>query len=141
MALRRQTLLVMAALVGAGSLAVTAHAATSDVEPSAIVLDQAISNNAVAIEYVHLPANGYAAIYGSNDSGLPTGDPIGSATLTAGDHRKVQVDLNAQPKAGENLWVSLYRDADGKPSFDPGAGDEPLWAKDKQSASTAFLVR
>lgn len=141
MALRRQTLLGMAALVGAGSLTVTVHAATPDVEPSALVLDQAISNDAVAVEYVYLPSNGYVAVYRSNDSGLPTGKPIGSTPLSAGDHRKIEVELTDQPKSGERLWISLYRDADGKPTFDPGAGDEPLWPKGKQSASTAFIVR
>ncbi len=141
MALRRKTLLGTAAVIGVASLTVTAHAATSDVEPSALVFDQAISNNAVAVEYVHLPSNGYVAVYRSDESGLPTGKPIGSTNLDAGDHRKIQVELTDQPKAGEQLWVSLYRDADGKPTFDPGAGDEPLWAKGKQSASTAFIVR
>lgn len=129
----------LAALLGTGALFGGAQAATTDA--SALVLDQAAANKTVSIDYVYLPQDGYVAIYRSDETGIPSGPPIGSANLAAGDHRAVEVPLSAQLQSGERLWVSLYHDADGTPTFEPGTGDQPIWSKDQQPSESGFVVR
>lgn len=137
----RKTVLGLATLLGAGALAMSVQAATAGTNPSALVFDQQAKNKSIAIEYVYLPEKGYAAVYRSGEEGKPSGAPIGNVSLDAGDHRKINVTLNEQPKSGETLWISLYKDADGKPTFDPGEGDEAIWSKGQLPSSSAFVVR
>jgi len=133
--------LTVASVVAAAALLVSAYAAISATGPSALVLDQRAKNQSISIDYVYLPENGYVAIYNSDEQGRPSGTAIGHANLNAGDHRGVEVRLSEQPKSGEKLWISLYKDGDGTPSFDPGQGDMAFWPQDQLPAESAFIVR
>ena len=120
-------------------LAGAAIAATPPAEPSVMVFDQKVQNSQVTIDYANLPAKGYIAIYGSNEKGDRSGEPIGSASVAPGDHRHVKITLNRAAKPGERLWASLYTDGDGAPDFKPGKGDSPVWSM--LPAENAFTVR
>ena len=89
--------------------------------------------------YANIPAKGYIAVVGSDAKGMATGQPLGTQMVEAGDHRNVKIKLTEQPKAGDKLWVSLYLDTDGKPTFDAKA-DKPVWA-DQPPFMNAFTVR
>jgi len=133
--------LVFANAVGVGTLAMNAHIAKPGSDRSALICDQQPNSQSIIIDYVYLKENGYVVVYQSDAHGKPTGIPIGNVSLEAGDHRDINVALNEQPKSGEKLWVSLYKNADGKPSFDPGEVNIALWSKDQQPAESAFMVR
>lgn len=128
--------IAIALALGAAS---AAHAATPSSEPSVLVFDQKIQNGQVMIDYANLPAKGYVAIYGSDEKGQRSGQPIGSVAVAPGDHRSVKVTLSKTPKQGERLWASLYTDADNTTEFTPGKGDTSVWSK--LPAENAFTVR
>jgi hypothetical protein len=129
--------LVFAATVGVGSLAMSAHIATPSSDRSALICDQKPNSRSITVDYVYLKKNGYVVVYHSDAHGKPTGFPIGNVSLKAGGHQYINVTLNEQPKSSEKLWVSLYKDANGKPTFDPGKGDDALYAISGQSTDRA----
>lgn len=133
--------LAVAAVVAAAAMLMSAYAAISATDPSALVLDQRAKNQSISIDYIYLPENGYVAIYNSDEQGRPSGPAIGHANLNAGDHRGVEVKLSEQLKSGERLWVSLYKDVDGRPKFDPGQGDVAFWPEGQLPEESAFIVR
>lgn len=121
----------LALLVGA--YPATVHAATgSDFTAPASVLafDQKPKGNSIVVDYAQMPAPGYVAVYRTDASGKPTGEPIGYTRVERGDHRQLQVELKSAPQRGEQLAVTLYKDTDNTPDFAPGAGDKPVWTKD-----------
>jgi hypothetical protein len=136
------SLLGLTMLFGAGAT-LPAYANTSDafVAPPSIVAFDQKSGGEINIDYVYLPSNGYVAVYNSDTSGNPTGKPIGHAPMTKGDHRNVKVVLDETANSGGRLWISLYKDADKQPSFDPGSGDTPVWSKDELPAQNMIVVR
>lgn len=122
----------LAILVGAVA-AVPAYATVSErfnAPPSVLAFDQKLKGDAITVDYVQLPEKGYVAVYRIDENGKPSGAPIGHTRMERGDHRQVQIKLSEVPKAGEQLWVTLYKDTDDKPTFEPGAGDKPVWSKD-----------
>lgn len=131
----------LALLVGTGGLAASSFAAIDKPDPSVVVFDQTLKSNSVMVDYAYLPQNGYVAVYSSGDDGKPAGTPIGHVNLEAGDHRQIKVTLNEPPKAGDRLWVSLYKDGDGKPTLDLKAGDAAIWEREQMPPPNAFLVR
>lgn len=136
---------LIAALAGATGMAGAAWAATapapSQTPASVMVFDQAPASNKIGVKYVYLPEDGYAAVYHSDDSGRPTGNAIGYAKLPAGDHRDIKIELKEGPKSGEKLWVTLYRDADNAPDFDPGKGDVAYWSAEAKPWENNFEIR
>lgn len=136
------SLLGLTMLFGAGAT-LPAYANTPDAfvaEPSIVAFDQK-SGREITIDYVYLPADGYVAVYDSDANGNPTGKAIGHVPMTKGDHRNVRVGLAGTAKPGDRLWISLYKDADKQPSFDPGSGDTPVWSKDELPAQNMIVVR
>ena len=136
--------LVVAMLFGAAAVPLPTHAATSETAtPPASVLafDQKLSGSDIVIEYAHLPDAGYVAVYGTDKSGAPTGEPLGYTKLNAGDHRQLKIALSKAPTTGDRLWVSIYQDADNDPSFKPGSGDKPVWSKSELPAENMIVVR
>lgn len=136
-----KTPIAVVTLFFASTMAISARAETADIDPSALVRDQQARDQSITIDYLYLPQNGYAAVYQSDDQGVSSGAPIGQTSLNAGDHRGINIDLSEQPKSGQKLWISLYRDADGRPTFDPGKGDVAVWSKGQLPTENAFVVR
>jgi hypothetical protein len=137
------SLLGLTMLFGIGAATLPSHANAPDAfvaPPSVLAFDQK-SAGEITIDYVNLPSSGYVAVYKSDASGNPTERPIGHAAMAKGDHRNIKVPLEAAPNAGDRLWISLYKDADQKPTFDPGSGDTPVWAKYELPAQNIIVVR
>lgn len=83
------------ALLMLPAAATVAYANTTDhalVDPTVTIFNQKPQGNSVAVSYAHLPKAGYVAIYGSDANGKPTGDPLGSVALKAGDHRDFKIE-------------------------------------------------
>lgn len=135
----RTAVATIATLIGLGAAGAAIAATGPAGEPSVLVFDQKIQNGQVTVDYANLPAKGYVAIYGSDEKGQRSGQPIGSVAVAPGDHRNVKVTLSEMPKAGQRLWASLYTDADNTQQFTPGKGDAPVWSK--LPAENAFTVR
>lgn len=132
----------VAGATGFASMALAAPAPSSSATPASImVFDQAASGNAISVKYLYLPEDGYAAVYRSGDSGRPVGSPLGFAKLSKGDHRDIKLELKDGPKSGEKLWVTLYRDADNAPEFDPGNGDVAYWSAENKPWEHQFKIR
>jgi hypothetical protein len=130
---------IAAGLLAAAAVPTVAFAATGT-PASVVVFDQTIGGaKTVDVAYAYLPAKGYVTVFASDEAGNPVRKAIGSAEATAGDHRNLKVTLTEQPKQGQRLWVSLYRDADGKQGFDP-AGDAAVW-DGKLPSENAFIAR
>lgn len=130
--LRKSFIAALVGVTGSVGAAVATTEIPTQTPPSALAFDQKLSGNSIGMSYVYLPEDGYAAIYRSDKNGRPTGAAIGVSALTAGAHRDVKVELKETPKAGERLWVSLYKDSDKKPGFDTGKGDQAFWTKDNK---------
>lgn len=107
--------------------------------PSVLVWNQKIEGGNVLVKYAHLPKNGYIVIYGADAAGKPSGDPIGSIALNAGDHRDIKVPLQSTPAAGTKLLTALHEDVDGDSKFDK-AKDVALWSMDKLPSDGQFVV-
>jgi len=136
--------LLVAMLFGAAAAPLPTHAATSEaaVPPASVLaFDQKPVGGIIVIEYAQLPANGYVAVYGTDKSGKPVGEPLGYSKVDAGDHRQLKIDLSKAPAAGDRLWVSLYKDTDNDPAFKPGSGDEPVWSKSELPVESMIVVR
>ena len=141
----KQSVLVVAMLFGASAAALPVHAATSTevpaTPPSVLAFDQPLKENSITLDYVQLPAQGYVAVYKVGEDGKPAGEAIGYTNLESGDHRNLKVKLTKAPISGDQLWISLYKDKDQKPSFDPGSGDKPLWQKTELPPESMITVR
>lgn len=113
-----------------GSLAVAANAATQGAatEPSVMVLDQKASGSELLVEHAYMPEKGYAVVYGADKDGNPIREPLGHIELGQGAHTKFKIKLNKEPAPGTKLWVSLYKDKDGKAGFDKQA-DAAIWGE------------
>jgi hypothetical protein len=111
-----------------GSLAIAANAATqaAATDPSVLVLDQKASGGELLVEHAHMPEKGYAVVYGVDKDGNPVREPLGHTELSPGIHTKFKIKLNKEPAPGTTLWVSLYKDKDGKAGFDKQA-DAAIW--------------
>ncbi len=133
--------LVFANVEGVGSLAMSAYAATPGNDLTALICCQQPNSHCITIDYVYLHEYGYVTVYQSDAQGKPTGIPIGYVSLKAGNHRYINVTLNKQPKSGQKLWVSLYKDVHAKLAFYSGWEDDALWFKDQQPPERAFMVR
>jgi hypothetical protein len=133
----------LATMTGVATIAGFSTAAFAAAElatpASVVVFDQQIKSKAVDITYAFLPAKGYVTVYGSDATGNPVRTALGTAELSAGDHRNVKVNLTEEAKPGQRMWISLYRDRDGKPGFD-AKGDQPIWP-DKLPSENAFMAR
>ena len=112
---------------------------TSLTEPSVLVFNQKADGKSVLIHYTLMPKAGYVAIYGSGADGKPTGDPIGSVHLPAGDHRDVKVDLKAEVPAKTQLWAAMYEDKDGDAKLDK-TKDQAFWAGSKLPWENKFQI-
>lgn len=137
------SLLGLTMLFGVGAATLPSYANAPDVfvaPPSVLAFDQKPAGD-ITIDYVNLPANGYVAVYKSDANGIPTGQLLGHAPIAKGDHRNIKVPIEAAPKAGDRLWISLYEDSDQQPSFDPGSGDKPIWSRDRLPAQNMIVVR
>ncbi len=109
--------------------------------PSVFAFDQGLSDDKVVVQYAYLPVNGYVAIYAAEDNGKAKGEPLGFAKIYAGAHSMLKVNLKKKPEAGQTLWLALYKDTDGDPSFKPGDGDKAVWAKAELPAENRFVVK
>lgn len=111
-----------------GSLAIAANAATQGAatEPSVMVLDQKASGGELLVEHAYMPEKGYAVVYGADKDGNPIREPLGHTELGQGPHTKFKIKLSREPEPGTKLWVSLYKDKDGKAGFDKQA-DAAIW--------------
>ncbi|MEQ8823074.1 MAG: hypothetical protein RIC14_01730 [Filomicrobium sp.] len=139
-------ILAVAMLFGAAAAPLPTHAATGDATqavfpPSVLAFDQKATDGKVKIDYAHMPKAGYVAIYAADKNGKPTGKPLGYSKIKAGDHRQLTISLNEQPKSGDALWISLYKDADNDPSFNPGEGDKAVWSKSEMPAESKIMVK
>lgn len=117
----------LASLAAFAVAPMAAQAAVANAPPSILVFNQKAAGNAVSVDYVNLPADGYVVIYASDEKGQRTGDPLGALPLKAGSHMDVKVELSKAPAKGAGLWASLYKDKDGKEGFDR-TGDKAVWA-------------
>jgi len=94
-----------------------------------------VDSPTVTVPRAALETDGYLALH-ADDEGQP-GEVVGHATLEAGDHRNVTVDLDEEYFAERNgtfrLHAVLYED-DGDGAFDPDSdpqvrvADEPVTA-------------
>lgn len=109
--------------------------------PSVFAFDQGLRDDKVVVQYAYLPVNGYVAVYGAEQAGKATGEPLGFAKIDAGAHSMLKVDLKKKPEAGQTLWLALYKDTDGDPSFKPGDGDKSVWSKAELPAENRFVVK
>jgi hypothetical protein len=126
--------------VASVATAATQPAAGSTTEPSVMVFDQAAKDGKVNISYAYLPKNGYVVVYGTSADGKVSGEPLGSASLKAGDHRDVAVKLSSQPAPGTKLWATIYEDRDGKQG--PARGtDMAIWESSALPRENAFTIR
>lgn len=131
---------VITTIMGAAALSSPASATANPTIPaSVIVFDQPVKNQSVDVTYSYLPSKGYVVVYGSDATGKPVRQPIGTAEVAAGDHRNVKVPLTQQPTAGQKLWVSISADTDAKAGFDAKA-DKSVWP-DALPSHNAFVVR
>jgi hypothetical protein len=141
----KQSVMTIAMLFGASAAPLAVHAATSTeapaTPPSVLAFDQTLKDNSVMLDYVRLPHQGYVAIYKVGKDGKPAGEVIGYTSLEPGYHRQLKVKLKKAPASGEQLWIALYKDKDNNPSFDPGAGDKPLWQRTQLPPESMITVR
>jgi hypothetical protein len=112
---------------------------TSLTEPSVLVFNQKADGKSVMIHYTLMPKAGYVAIYGSGADGKPTGDPLGSIHLPAGDHRDIKVDLKSEVPAKTQLWAAMYEDKDGDTKLDKSK-DQAFWAGQKLPWENKFQI-
>jgi hypothetical protein len=91
--------------------------ATAQVPPSIIAFDQKPKGDAIAISYVHLPHNGYVAVF-ADENGKRSDKVLGFTALEKGSHNNVSVKLGAGVAPGSALWATLYKDVDGDKSLD-----------------------
>ncbi len=104
---------------------------------SVIVFNQKPEGNAVKLTYVYMPRDGYAAIIGANPEGRPAGEPLGTARLSAGDHRDVKVSFQSEPQKGKSYWIALYEESGGDKKF----GDsKPIWQMSQLPLANAFKI-
>ena len=138
--LARTIVLATVATVSGAAVATAATTAKTG-EPSVTVFDQAATGNAIKIHYANLPAKGYVAVYAADANGQPNrSSPLGITELNAGDHRDIKVTLKDAPKAGQRMWVGLYKDTDNKPGFDAKA-DAPIWGTGSLPLENGFVIR
>ena len=136
--------LFVAMLFGAAAAPLATHAATNDADPlppSILAFDQKAADKSIVVDYAQLPSAGYVAVYKTDKSGKPTGEPLGYTKIEAGDHRQIKVPLAEKPSSGDRLWVALYKDSDKDPTFSPSKGDTPIWSKTELPPEGMIVVR
>lgn len=111
----------------------TAEAAT--VPASILVFDQKLDAKSVKLSYVHVPEKSLAIVYAD---GAEKKKPLGTLAVAPGDHRDLKIALANEPEKGSKLWVSLYRDKDGK--AEPKA-DNAYWPDASLPAEGGFIVQ
>lgn len=89
--------------------------------PSVLAMNQKLKGSDVSITYANMPKDGYLVIHPSLDNGKPSEKVLGSAQLTAGDHREIKVQLNDHVAAGTKLWAELQPTNDAKGAMKPYA--------------------
>jgi hypothetical protein len=137
------------ALLMIPALAATASATTSMpgaagsqtqlTEPSVLIFNQQAEGQSVLIRYVLMPKSGYVAIYGSDASSKPTGDPLGYVHLKSGDHREIKVELKSAVPSNTQLWAAMYEDKDGDAKLDKSK-DQAFWAGSKLPWENKFQI-
>ena len=127
-------------LPAAATVAIAGSYDHAQVEPTITAFDQKAQGNVVSVSYAHLPKTGYLAIYGSDAEGKPTGDPLGSIALKAGDHRDFKVELKSAPPANTKLWAALYEDKDGDKKLDKSK-DVAFWPGAKLPYENRFQIQ
>lgn len=103
------------------ALALKEKAATaggSTTPASILVFDQKLASGQIDISYAYLPQKGYIAVYALDADGKAAGEALATMPMAAGDHRNVKVELKQAPKAGAQLWATLYQDVDDDGKFD-----------------------
>ncbi|MGO4682910.1 DUF7282 domain-containing protein [Hyphomicrobium sp. 2TAF46] len=86
--------------------------ATAQVPASVLAFNQKLKGDAVSISYVHLPENGYVAVFADQD-GKRSGKVLGFTALPRGNHNDVSVKISNRVEPGSAMWASLYKDVDG----------------------------
>lgn len=94
-----------------------AAAFRSDVGALVYMRDQRLEGNAVHVETIVSPVEGWAAVYGDDD-GQP-GELLGSTWFPAGMHRNVVIELSPAPEPGI-LYLTLYEDLGEPETFETG---------------------
>jgi hypothetical protein len=113
---------------------------TAGIQPSVIVLDQKSDGQNIKLTYVYVPQKSFVVIYGSDANGKPSGDPLGTMAIGAGDHRDVKLTLATAVKSGSKLWVSLNQDkAESKSGFDK-TSDVSYWSSSDMPLANSFKV-
>jgi len=110
-------------------------AAAATVPASILVFDQKLDTKSVKLSYVYVPEKSVAVVYAD---GAEKKQPLGTLAVAPGDHRDLKITLANEPEKGSKLWVSLYRDKDGK--AEPKA-DQAYWSADRLPATSGFLVQ
>lgn len=125
-ALAAATLAAPSALAVKAEREASAQSSEPKIEPSVMAFNQKADGQTVNMHYLHLPQNGYIAIYASGDDGAPTGDVLGYQPLDAGSHMNIKVELSQPVESGMSLIASLYRDDDGDRKLDKEK-DSAFW--------------
>lgn len=110
-------------------------AAAATVPASILVFDQKLDAKSVKLSYVFVPEKSVAVVYAD---GAAQKTPLGTVAVTPGDHRDVKIALADEPAKGSKLWVSLYRDKDGK--AEPKS-EQSYWSDDKLPSTSGFVVQ
>ncbi|MBR2537459.1 MAG: hypothetical protein IKE66_15425 [Hyphomicrobium sp.] len=110
-------------------------AAAATVPASLLVFDQKLDAKSVKLSYVYVPEKSVAVVYAD---GAESKKPLGTLEVAPGDHRDLKIALADEPAKGSKLWVSLYRDKDGKAER---AADHAYWADAKLPSTNGFTVQ
>lgn len=101
----------------------------------AFMRDQKLIDDAVSVDVIVSPVEGWAAVY-ADDDGAP-GELLGSVWFSAGVNRNVAIELDPVPVESSTLYLALYQDL-GKPKiFEPGL-DLPLSNEDNRPIRVPF---
>lgn len=112
-----------------------ANATAAAVPASVIVFDQKLDAKSVKLTYVYVPEKSIAVVYAD---GAESKKPLGTLEVAPGDHRDLKIALADEPAKGSKLWVSLYRDKDGKAER---KADHAYWADAKLPTTNGFTVQ
>ncbi|MBA2126901.1 hypothetical protein DLM45_11820 [Hyphomicrobium methylovorum] len=104
---------------------------------SVIVMDQKLDRPEVNVSYVFAPENAFAVVYGKGDNAKSV---LGSIAVAAGDHRDVKIPISENAKAGDELWISVYRAKDDSKTFDRESAT-PYWTAENLPSTNGFVVR
>lgn len=110
-------------------------AAAATVPASVLVFDQKLDAKSVKLSYVYVPEKSLAVVYAD---GAEKKEPLGTLAVAPGDHRDLKIALANEPDKGSKLWVSLYRDKDGKAER---KAENSYWTDAQLPADSGFIVQ